>query len=347
MGIGQTVGDLLDALTRGRTLKSTAILSAMRAQVRRNPPTEQRLYFLISVPHPVGGAPQLIGGRLGAAAIGDLKAHASSLRQRPVEWCSVSDERAAVTTRRDSGTPAQGFLGAHVSLLGCGALGSWLAEFIVRAGAASILLTDRATILGGLLVRQNFTEDDIGEAKSTALARRLRQLADGIEVVDSAQALIDDQIAAFTRSDFIIDATANVAAAHQLALHLQEHTPIRAVIARVATDPSSSTRGLAVVAGHGETRPISAVDESAEQAVLAQPDLEDFRPFWFRRPPGNQLTPTRGCSVPTFHGAAADVAAVAGALVRILGRHRGSSATGTHLFRLPGTGATKDVWVPL
>ncbi len=69
-----------------------------------------------------------------------------------------------------------------VHIWGCGGLGSWAAEFIARAGVASITVCDPGVITGGLLVRQNYTEADIGQTKADALALRLSSLRDDLNV---------------------------------------------------------------------------------------------------------------------------------------------------------------------
>jgi hypothetical protein len=42
--------------------------------------------------------------------------------------------------------------------------------------------------------------------------------------------------------------------------------------------------------------------------------------------------PALGCSTPTFHGSAADVASLAGSLVSLLAGHIGVDVSGTHLI---------------
>ena len=86
----------------------------------------------------------------------------------PIEWCNMSDERQAITTRRDDRCPVNSYRGKTVHVWGCGGLGSWTAEFIARAGATSITVCDPGVITAGLLVRQNYTEADIGQIKADA-----------------------------------------------------------------------------------------------------------------------------------------------------------------------------------
>jgi tRNA A37 threonylcarbamoyladenosine dehydratase len=68
------------------------------------------------------------------------------------------------------------FAGKTIELWGCGALGSWIAEYLVRAGAAAIILRDHGYVTKGLLVRQNYIEADVGQRKVDALFHRLELL---------------------------------------------------------------------------------------------------------------------------------------------------------------------------
>jgi hypothetical protein len=77
------------------------------------------------------------------------------------------------------------------------------------------------------------------------------------------------------------------------------------------------------------------IDSRAGKKVLADPTLELYQPLWQEPLDGDELTPTRGCSVPTFHGSAADLAAVAACLLNLLAFHLTVPASGTHLIALP------------
>lgn len=66
----------------------------------------------------------------------------------------------------------------------------------------------------------------------------------------------------------------------------------------------------------------------------------------------DSLIPTRGCSVPTFHGSAADLAGVAAALVSVIGSHlinpEGAAASGTQLVAMPYAGSRPaHLFVPM
>jgi len=325
--------------------QSPAFVTSLLASALRNPEgTEQ--YFVLAVPHPTGGPHHLLCGRLPASTADALRRltqkHGTAVNLQPaevdldtpIEWCNMSDERQEVTTRRDNTRPVNGFQGKSVHIWGCGGLGSWLAEFVARAGATAITVCDPGAITGGLLVRQNYTEADIGQNKAAALATRLRGIRDDLTVTVAEGSVPDPAVA--LSADLIIDATVS----HSIATYLdtiprEERT---ALIAQVATDARTGSLGIVNVCAPGAACTPSELDEHAGRSVLADGELELYHPLWKDAGEGDELIPTRGCSVPTFHGSAADLAAVAAVLTNMLGLHlqQGDEPqSGTHLISLP------------
>ncbi|MBW9093052.1 ThiF family adenylyltransferase [Microbacterium jejuense] len=327
--------------------QSPAFLTALLAAAARNPKGTPQ-YFVVAVPHPAGGPHHLLGGRLPADTADVLRQLAATRgvdvtidpatinTDIAIEWCTISDERSEVTTRRDDDRPVSGFRGKTVLILGCGGLGSWVAEFVARAGAAEIAICDPGNITGGLLVRQNYGETDIGRPKAQALATRLRQIRDEL-IVTPSEGLIPDDLSTFLAADLIVDATVSLAIT--AALDVLSDTPgRRAKFAQVATDAASGMLGLLHLTTPGDGVTLSRLDELAGQSVLADAQLEAFHPLWQNSHGGDELVPTRGCSVPTFHGSAADLAAVAANLVNLIGLHLAADdvdVPGTHLVATP------------
>lgn len=66
---------------------------------------------------------------------------------------------------------------SRVALIGCGALGSVVAELLVRGGVGDILLIDHDKLEVANLVRHTLSGQDIGKNKATALATRLSTAA--------------------------------------------------------------------------------------------------------------------------------------------------------------------------
>jgi hypothetical protein len=327
--------------------QSPAFLTALLASAVRNPDDSEQ-YFVLAVPHPAGGPPHLLGGRLPASTANALRGIARRYgtaiivdptkinAEIPIEWCKMSDERQAVTTRRDDNRPVNGFLGRTVHVWGCGGLGSWIAEFIARAGAAEITVCDPGTITGGLLVRQNYVEEDIGLSKAEALAAHLRAIRDDLTVTAAAGSL-PDHPASFLAADVIFDAT--VSNGITTCLDAFAAVPERkALIAQVAIDANSGTLGIANLCAPNTKLTPSKIDQHSGRSITANGGLELYHMLWQEPADKDELIPTRGCSVPTFHGSAADLAAVAATLVSLIGNHLKQTETpisGTHLISLP------------
>ncbi len=327
--------------------QSPAFLTALLASaVRNHDGTEQ--YFVLAVPHPAGGPPHLLGGRLPVPTANALRRIAQQHgvgvaldptrinTEIPIEWCRMSDERPEVTIRRDDGRPVNGFQGKTVHIWGCGGLGSWIAELIVRAGASEITVCDPGVITGGLLVRQNYVEDDIGRSKAEALASRLRAIRDDLTVTVAEGHLPEDPTSCLA-ADLIIDATVNNGITSYLDV-LTTATDRRALIAQVATDARSGTLGLAVLCAANAPGTVSDIDQDAGRTIQCDSELELYHTLWQEPGDDDELIPTRGCSVPTFHGSAADLAAVAATLVNLIGSHLQQPdpvVSGTHLIALP------------
>jgi hypothetical protein len=327
---------------------STMVLTVLGASaIRKTDSTPQRL--LIAVPHPTGGPPHLLAAHIPAASADHLRTLVKANRKNdsmitidpaqvdpaiPVEWWPISDEREEVTTRRDSGRPVAAYAGMTVHIWGCGGLGSWIAEYVVRAGARRVVLCDPGTVTGGLLVRQNFVETDVGDSKVEALARRLRLISDTVEV--GVTETVVPEIAELANADLIIDATVSVAISRLLD-SLAAETDQRAIFAQVAVDAQTGTLGIMTVSmAPLRTGPLT-IDRKVGAQILDKGMHEVFHCLWKRLESGEEIIPTRGCSTPTFHGSAADLAGVAASLTSILGAHLNAekAISGTHLISLP------------
>ncbi len=72
---------------------------------------------------------------------------------------------------------------SKVAIIGCGALGSSIAEHLTRAGVGTILIVDRDFVELDNLQRQHlFTEADVGEPKAVTAEEKLRAINSEIEI---------------------------------------------------------------------------------------------------------------------------------------------------------------------
>ena len=283
------------------------MLTALAASASRKPTgTPQTL--LLAVPHPIGGPRHLIAVYF-EAALADHLRHLVATRTGPIltfdkarldratplKWCYVSDEREEVTKRRDIGRPVIAYQGKNVLIWGVGGLGSWIAEYITRAGAKKVTVCDNGIVTGGLLVRQNYADLDVGASKADRLAERLRAITYET-IIESRHNIDDDELQALaTTADLIIDATINRVVTRRL--ETLTNKPNRtAVIAQVATDARTGCLGIAMVYGSGQPAGILETDVNTGHVVEADPALEPYQVFWKDPEPGDEFVPTRGCS---------------------------------------------------
>jgi integrative and conjugative element protein (TIGR02256 family) len=260
-----------------------------------------------------------VASRIGHIAVwqlfGSLRPTLSTVT-RPVAWVNVYDQRPRIATRRDSRRPTRWLTGKRVLVLGCGALGAPAAEFCVRAGAVRATLVDDKAVSPGVLVRQPYSQRDIGRNKAEALAARLAEITPECEVTAAAGDALDmfsdgDAPAA----DLIIDATANrsVAAALERSRWTAAEPPPPLLSLMVGHD---CERGVVTVALPGASG--SGADILRRLAIDATTDedlhdvLDDFFPAY---PRTTLFQPEPGCSDPTYVGSAADLAGLAGQLL--------------------------------
>lgn len=331
-GPGQSVSELFHSL--GDPLSEPALTAWTHRVRRRVRQGADDAHIVVAVPRPNEGPIYLLVGRVELGGVPD-DADVTQLR---IEWCRLSDERPSISSRRDKDRPVSNFHGAHIAILGCGGLGSWMAEYVVRAGAASLELVDYGSVTGGLLVRQNFTDGDVGHPKAEALAMRLRAVAPDVHLTHSSAGHVTPRTIEVARepNGVIIDATISKAIGLQLD-QVGRATERAAVIAQVATDVATGALGMAVVSAPGAGAGPLTIDEAAWTAIEADGRLEPYFTFWEPRE-ADELIPARGCSVPTFHGSAADLAAVAAVQANLIAGHLTTDVSGTHLFALPHTG---------
>lgn len=347
-GAGTTFGDLLCRL-ENQGFALTMLTAAITRMVIATPSGGSQ-YVLLAVPHgQERDAPaHLIAFRIAAKLADTLRQTSASdpttgtLDPRRVsldtklEWCTVSDERPEIHTRRDSQRPTAMFYGMRVEIWGAGALGSWIADFITRAGATHVVIRDPSRVTGALLVRQNYEEGDVGGNKATRLAAKLQRINDTVTTQGIPNTAVAALIDGIPDCDLLIDATINNGVAYCL-----DQTPAASTqkpwLARVATDTNTAALGLLIALSPSDRQPLEDLDRVAGSEVERDPALGRYDIFW-NPSAGNELIPAPGCSVPTFHGSAADVAGIAGSLLTFLGQQIRSQESGIHLIALPQAG---------
>lgn len=108
---------------------------------------------------------------------------------------------------------------SQICLLGAGAVGSVVAELLVRAGCHRLTVFDHDRLNAGNLVRHSLSLEDVSEFKAEALARRLNSLSPHarIDYVNSAFPPSDTKgLARLRDADVIIDCTGDDDTIHEM-----------------------------------------------------------------------------------------------------------------------------------
>jgi len=100
-----------------------------------------------------------------------------------------------------------------VLIIGCGALGSSVSGFLVRAGVGNITIADRDRVEEGNLQRQLlFDESDIGKSKAKTACEKLKRINSEVNISCASEDIMSSNIEDFVKGkDLVIDATDNIA----------------------------------------------------------------------------------------------------------------------------------------
>ena len=238
-----------------------------------------------------------------------------------VGWCKVAEMRPEVTIRRDHASPMAWFLGKRVAIWGCGAVGTHVAESIVRAGAVAVELVDNKKVAPGVLVRQGFEDADIGQYKADALAERLRRINPDLETV----ALADDLIMRITgpdaipRVDLVIDCTASGTVRTVLERVLRD-IDSRPAIASVAIDSQAVTAIATLSKPNHSGCTLDLVRKLKLEACRKSTLSRLLESFWPKSATDESFQPEPGCSEPTFIGSDADLAGLCARMLNAVTR---------------------------
>ena len=228
-----------------------------------------------------------------------------------VGWCTVREMRPEVTRRRDHSSPMAWFRGRSVSIWGCGAVGTHVAESVVRAGVRTVELVDNKPVTPGLLVRQGFEDADIGRPKAAALSDRLKRIEPDLRTVVSTDDLIPRITgpAPIPEVDLIIDCTASLAVRTALERVLQDMES-RPMISSISIDSEAATAMATLSRPDHSGGTLDLVRQLKLEACRAPALSTVCEAFWPRTTPGERFQPEPGCSEPTFIGSDADLAAL-------------------------------------
>ena len=134
-----------------------------------------------------------------------------------IQWLESDNWSQDQLTRR--GHMDEWFFDRNIVLIGAGALGSAVAENLVRAGCRYLTVVDPDDVEIGNLARHTLSLADIGRGKATALSDRLETIApysqvSGVDNAFSSNTSMPDYL---SEADVIVDCTASDAVRRALA----------------------------------------------------------------------------------------------------------------------------------
>lgn len=212
-----------------------------------------------------------------------------------------------------------------VTLLGGGALGSHVAETLIRGGLRRLTVIDSDVVAAGNLVRHTLAMSDVGRDKAEALVDRLNSLsphADARAVSECFPRLSGERAEHFQESDLVIDCTGSDDVLHALAEQVSPKTT-----RFVTVGMGRGAKRLYLFSATGTSFPMATFQDA--MATWLTKDSEEFTDLEF---PWEGI----GCWHPVFPASADRVALYAAATVRYLDRwiDRGDDRTGLVVYEL-------------
>lgn len=239
------------------------------------------------------------------------------LKVTEVCWCLVREDRPEIVIARDRDSSVSWFKDRTVSLWGCGAIGSHVAEFLTRAGVRKLILWDSGIVTPGILARQLFTEDDIGEFKVRALAARLRRIRPGVGIEERVGNLLSGPLALADwtdGADVVIESTGAGAVITKMEVARRIGQKRTAFISMAVGHDAE--RGVMLIAMSAYSGGPLDIDRKLRQECFRRPELQQFtEEFWPRQSRTGVFQPEPGCSDATFMGSCSDVASLSAAML--------------------------------
>lgn len=236
-----------------------------------------------------------------------------------VEWCRILEDRNEIVTRRDYSSVLSILMDRTISIWGCGALGANVAFYLARAGVKKLILRDNGIVTPGILVRQPFTDRDIGLPKVEVLKRRLERIRPDLEVEIYSTNILNDALndeELFDCQDLIIDCTASRRVHTKLEYVRQSHRQSVPIVSMMISQ--QATHGMVVVANGDYSGGCADLYRKTKIRACQNKNLDDFiESFYPSDRDIHYFQPEPGCSSPTFVASAADSAIFAGLMLNL------------------------------
>jgi len=254
----------------------------------------------------------------------------SLLEKTEIAWCQVMEDRSEIVVRRDRGTSLEWFAGKKVLVLGCGALGSWVAEMLVRVNLRSLHVLDSANVKPGVLARQNYLPSDIGSNKAAALVRRLKAVDPRLAIEGfavEAHGYLTRTPEAIRGYDAVIDCTASSIFQMKMERDWRLFGGRTPPIMSMVTDAKARRCLLVCISPNSGGGMWDAYVQLKHRLCAQRSSPELVSAFYSENAVKDLFQPEPGCSDPTFAGSTADVCCVASTALNMAAEHWAKGCT--------------------
>ena len=151
--------------------------------------------------------------RNGASSVLALRLNVSG-SDVEIRSCEAADTSVATRTLR-AGAGSAALAHVRVAIVGCGAVGSFVADLLFRSGLRHLDLRDHETLRPGNVVRHLAGMDEVGLSKVEAVRRSLAKVdpdTTTVKIDPSAMWTLEQAVALLERHDLVVDATGSARA---------------------------------------------------------------------------------------------------------------------------------------
>ncbi len=262
-------------------------------------------------------------------------------KKAKIQWCPVREAREEVTVRRDKACPLKEMRGRTVEVWGCGALGSHIAETLVRGGVKRLVLRDSAVVAPGVLVRQRFDDEDIGRCKAAATARHLKQLGFDCDIEANGKSVLREPLGdgGFPAGvDLVIDTTASRFVHYRMEEVWREiESTNRPSVCSLMVDATASF-GMLGFCRASHTGCSWDVLREAKNELFRRDGLVEFQKAFYPDGIAMPFQPEPGCSDATFVGSEADISALSALMLNAICEELRDGVGGSAAAYMIGTG---------
>ena len=241
-------------------------------------------------------------------SIRDGKNFESWTHEFDVNWCKVIDERKSIPDQQVTKTNLDWFQGKNILILGCGTIGSKIAEFIVRAGVKSLTIVDNDSVVTNNLSPQVYYSADVGLSKSSALEERLNRISNDVKINGLRDDLLDGIYENVYHDEFnlIIDTTRSLRVASIFELEMKKNKFKCPIVS--CSISSAAEYGLQIIRNPQFSNGMVSLEREAKIVSNVTDGVEKFaHTFWPSNSIKQNFHPKTEMEKAEFFASAADI----------------------------------------